>query len=153
LVKFHEPGLPIFLLGHSAGGVIASLYALDHQSVLAGLISESFAYKLPAPAFALPVLKGLGWLAPHLRVLKFKNADFSRYPQVVESNNGENQTARTVASLVRADEKLKASFPHIKLPLLILLGTMDRAALPEGRSDDWRASGISEVPRCRIIGG
>ena len=31
LVKIREPGLPVFLLGHSAGGVVSCLYALDHQ--------------------------------------------------------------------------------------------------------------------------
>ena len=39
--RSNEPGLPVFLLGHSAGGVVACLYALEHQSQLAGLISES----------------------------------------------------------------------------------------------------------------
>lgn len=137
-VKSREPGLPVYLLGHSAGGVVASLYALDHQSGIAGLISESFAFRLPAPAFALSLLKGLGRLAPYLRVLKLRNEDFSRDPEVVEAMNrdpliaGESQTARTVAALVRADEHLTMSFPLIKLPLLILHGTSDRAALPEG---------------------
>lgn len=55
-----QPGLPVFLLGHSAGGVLACLYALDHQNELAGLIVESFAFELPWPDFALAVLKGLG---------------------------------------------------------------------------------------------
>jgi alpha-beta hydrolase superfamily lysophospholipase len=137
-VKAHEPGLPVFLLGHSAGGVISSLYALDHQSELAGLVSESFAFELPAPGFALVALKGLSHIAPHLRVLKLKNEDFSRDPRVVESMNrdpliaGENQTAQAVAELIRADEKLRAGFPRIKLPLLILHGTKDKAAKPDG---------------------
>jgi acylglycerol lipase len=138
LVKAREPGLPVFLLGHSAGGVISSLYAIDHQSGLAGLISESSAFELPAPGFALAALKGLSRIAPHLRVLKLKNEDFSRDLQVVESMNtdpliaGENQTAKTVAELVRADEQLRGDFPVIKLPLLILHGTKDKAARPEG---------------------
>ena len=81
LVKSREPGLPVFLLGHSAGGVVACLYTLDHQAELAGLICESFAFQLPAPDFALAVLKGLSHLAPHAHVLHLKNEDFSRDPQ------------------------------------------------------------------------
>jgi acylglycerol lipase len=137
-VKAREPGLPVFMLGHSAGGVISSLYALDHQAELAGLISESFAFELPAPGFALAALKGLSWIAPHLRVLKLKNEDFSRDPEVVETMNrdpliaGENQTAKTIAELIRADERLRVEFPRIKLPLLILHGTKDKAAKAEG---------------------
>ena len=42
-VKTREPGLPVFLLGHSAGGVIACVYALENQDELTGLICESFA--------------------------------------------------------------------------------------------------------------
>lgn len=137
-VKMREPGLPVFLLGHSAGGVISALYALDHQSEIAGLISESFAFELPAPGFALAALKGLSRIAPHLRVLKLKNGDFSRDPKVVDSMNrdpliaGESETAKTVAELIRADERLRVEFHRIKLPLLIVHGTKDKAAKVEG---------------------
>ena len=54
----------MFLLGHSAGGVVACVYALDHQDELAGLVCESFAHEVPAPDFALAVLKGLSHVAP-----------------------------------------------------------------------------------------
>jgi alpha-beta hydrolase superfamily lysophospholipase len=137
-VKMREPGLPVFLLGHSAGGVISALYALDHQSEIAGLISESFAFELPAPGFALAALKGLSRIAPHLRVLKLKNEDFSSDPKVVDSMNrdpiiaGESETAKTVAELIRADERLRVEFPRITLPLLILHGTKDKAAKADG---------------------
>ncbi|HEX3140496.1 MAG TPA: alpha/beta fold hydrolase, partial [Rhizobacter sp.] len=65
LVKAQEPALPVFLLGHSAGGVIACGYTLQHQAELAGLICESFAFKVPAPDFALAILKGLSYVIPH----------------------------------------------------------------------------------------
>ena len=70
LAKSREPGLPVFLLGHSAGGVISCVYTLEHQAELAGLICESFAFQVPAPDFALAVLKGLSHLAPHAHVLQ-----------------------------------------------------------------------------------
>src|SRR4051812_13939255 len=41
LATTREPDLPVLLLGHSAGGVLACLYAVDHQARLAGLICES----------------------------------------------------------------------------------------------------------------
>jgi alpha-beta hydrolase superfamily lysophospholipase len=136
--KTQEPGLPVFLLGHSAGGVVSCLYTLDHQSEIAGLICESFAHEVPAPDFALAVLKGLSHVAPHAHVLKLKNEDFSRDPKVVAAMNSdpliahESQPTQTVAEMVRADERLKKEFPRIKLPVLILHGTADKATKPSG---------------------
>ena len=89
LVKARNPGLPVFLLGHSAGGVVSCTYALDHQSELAGLVCESFAFKVPAPDAALAIIKGLSYIAPRLPVLKLKNEDFSRDPIAVRALNSD----------------------------------------------------------------
>ena len=138
LAKSREPGLPVFLLGHSAGGVVSCTYTLEHQAGLAGLICESFAFKVPAPDFALGIIKGVSHLAPHLPVLKLKNEDFSREPAAVQALNSdplihnEVQPAATVAALVRADERLEKEFPLIKLPVFILHGTVDKATVPKG---------------------
>lgn len=153
LVKFaksREPGLPVFLLGHSAGGVVSCLYALDYQDELAGLICESFAFQTPAPDFALAVLKGLSHLAPHAHVLHLKNEDFSRDPKAVQAMNEdpliahETQPTRTVAELVRADERLKAGFSRITLPLLILHGTADKAAKSSGSEFFYEDAGSTD---------
>jgi alpha-beta hydrolase superfamily lysophospholipase len=61
MVKAREPGLPVFLLGHRAGGAIACRYALEHRDEITGLICESFAPEIPArekefPGITLPVL-------------------------------------------------------------------------------------------------
>jgi alpha-beta hydrolase superfamily lysophospholipase len=138
LVREREGALPLYILGHSAGGVVACLYTLDHASDLAGLICESFAFKLPAPDFALSILNGLSHVAPHAHVLKLKNADFSRDPQVVAAMNAdlliadESQPLQTVAAMVHADARLERELPDIALPLLILHGTADKATRPSG---------------------
>jgi acylglycerol lipase len=136
--KEREPGLPVFLLGHSAGAVVAVLYALDGQGGLSGFICEDIAFELPAPDFALAVLKGVSHVAPHAHALTLHNADFSRDPAVVEAMDqdpliaGESQPFATMAALVHADERLKADMPKIALPVLIIHGTADKAAKLSG---------------------
>jgi acylglycerol lipase len=138
LAKSRHPGVPVFLLGHSAGGVVSSSYVLDHASEIAGLVCESFAFKVPAPVPVLALIKGISRIAPRLPVLKLRNEDFSRDPDAVRILNsdpltaGEVQPARTVAALVRANERLRREFPRIMLPVFILHGTADKATLPAG---------------------
>jgi acylglycerol lipase len=150
LAKSREPGLPVYLLGHSAGGVVSCLYALEHQARLAGLICESFAIQVGAPDFALAVVKGLSHLAPHARVLRLRNREFSRDPRVVHAMDTdpliahEVQPARTVAELVRADQRLRREFPLITLPVLILHGTADKVTNPKGSQLFYDTAGSSD---------
>ncbi len=136
--KSDNPGVPVFVLGHSAGGVISCIYTLDHQSEINGLICESFAYELPVPDIVLSFLKGLSYITPHTHVFSLKNEDFSRDPEVVESMNndplikGESQPAQTAKVLLNADARLREEFPLINLPVLILHGTEDKATKPSG---------------------
>lgn len=138
IAKSREPGLQVFLLGHSAGGVVGATYLLEHQSELAGFICEDFAFQVPAPSFAIAAIKGLSHIAPDLGVLALKNEFFSRDPDVVAALNadpliaGETQPAITVAALAHADDRLHDAFPEITIPLLILHGTADKATVYKG---------------------
>jgi acylglycerol lipase len=138
LAQSTHPGLPTFLLGHSAGGVLAAIYVLEHADKLRGFICESFAFQVPAPDFAVAVLKGLSHLFPHAHVLRLNNEDFSRDPAVVAFMNAdpliahEVQPTKTVQQLSLADERLKTAMAAIQLPLLILHGTADKATKPSG---------------------
>ncbi|NYT40260.1 lysophospholipase [Sphingomonas sp. R-74633] len=150
IAKSRHPGLKAFLLGHSAGGVTGASYVLDNQAELAGFICESFAFQVPAPGFALAAIKGLSHIAPHLGVLKLKNEDFSRDPDVVAALNAdpyikdETQPAATVAALVRADERLREEFPTITIPVLILHGTEDHATVCHGSEFFYETTGSSD---------
>ncbi len=148
--KAREPGAPVLLFGHSAGGVVACLYALEQQRGLAGLICESFAFELPAPGFALAVLKGLSHVAPHTHSLTLKNETFSRDASVVAKMNadpliaGEAQPISTVAAMVRADERLARDFSRLTLPVLILHGKADADAKWSGSQRFYDAAGSSD---------
>lgn len=138
IAKDRNPGLPVYLLGHSAGGVVSCTFALDHQEQIDGLICESFAFQVPAPGFVLAAIKGISHVAPHLGVLTLHMKDFTRDAgalAVLEADpltKGETQPAATVAALVRADERLHDSFGDITLPVLILHGTADKATVCGG---------------------
>lgn len=150
IAKKRDPGLPVFLLGHSAGGVTSCSYALDNQAELAGFICESFAFQVPAPGFALAAIKGLSHIAPRLGVLTLKNEDFSRDPVTVAALNAdpltanETQPAATVAALVRADERLREEFPRLTLPLLIMHGTADKATVCHGSEYFYENAGSTD---------
>jgi alpha-beta hydrolase superfamily lysophospholipase len=138
VARSREPGLPVFLLGHSAGGVIASAYTLTHQDELAGLICESYAFQVPAPAPVLALVRWLSGPFPKLRVLKLPNKEFSRLPEVVAALNAdplianEKQTALTVAQMLVGIDRLKRGFPTLRLPVLIAHGTADKVTVPAG---------------------
>ncbi len=138
VARAREPGLPVFLLGHSAGGVIASAYTLGHQDELAGLICESYAFQVPAPDAVLSLVRWLSGPFPTLRVLKLPNKEFSRIPEVVTALNAdplianEKQTALTVAQMLVGIDRLKRGFPTLRLPVLIAHGTADKVTVPAG---------------------
>lgn len=148
--KSRQPGLPVFVLGHSAGGVISCVYTLEHQEELAGLICESFAFRVPAPDIALTAFKGLSHLAPHAHLFKLKNEDFSRDPEAVNAMNtdplieNETQPLQTLAEMVRADERIEREFPLITLPVFILHGTADNATKFSGSQFFYDTAGSKD---------
>lgn len=150
LARSKHPELPVYLLGHSAGGVTSVTYALDNQDRIAGLICESFAFRVFAPNFALKLLEGASHIAPHAHVLKLKMEDFSRDPEWVAALNadpltlGEVQPVQTVASLARAGERFEREFGRITLPVLIMHGTGDKATRPDGSQQFFDEAGSAD---------
>lgn len=138
LAKAKYPSLPVYVLGHSAGGVVSVAFTHKHAGEIAGLVCESFAFQVPSPDFVLAALKGISHLAPHAHVLALKNKDFSRDPAVVAQMDAdpliahETQPTKTVAEMVRADEQLKRDMPDFRVPVLILHGTADVVTKPQG---------------------
>ncbi|HEV7645067.1 MAG TPA: alpha/beta hydrolase [Pyrinomonadaceae bacterium] len=136
--RSENPGVPVYMLGHSAGGVIASSYVFEHQQEIAGLVCESFAYDVGLPHLAQLALEGASHLIPHLPVYSLKNEIFSRDPAVVEAMNNdpliknESQPAQTSSELLKAAERLGKNMPNFNVPVFIIHGTDDKATRPAG---------------------
>lgn len=138
IARSEHPGLPVYVLGHSAGGVIASSYVYEHQDEIAGLVCESFAFDVGLPHLVQLALEGIGKLLPHVHVFSLNNADFSRDPAHVERMNNdplihkESQPAETARVLLVAAEALKEHMPTFNVPVFIIHGTEDKATRPAG---------------------
>ena len=136
--RAEHPDLPVYVLGHSAGGVVASTYAFEHQDTIAGLICESFAFDVGLPDIANLLIKGISHITPHLHIFTLKNEIFSRDPKVVEAMNSdplikdESQPADTAAALVKGGEALRENMPNITIPVFIIHGTDDKATRYQG---------------------
>ena len=138
IARMENPGLPVCVLGHSVGGVIASSYVFEHQPEIAGLICESFALDVGLPQLAQLALEGASHLIPHLPVYSLKNEIFSRNPDVVAQMNNdplianEKQPAETASEVLKAAARLKENMPKFNVPVFIIHGTADKATRPEG---------------------
>jgi alpha-beta hydrolase superfamily lysophospholipase len=135
-------GLPLYVLGHSFGGLITSLYALDHGAALAGLVLTSpfYALALPVPAPKVWAGKLFSRLLPALALPSgLKGSDVSRDPEVQKAYdadplNNKKATARWFTEGRRAQAEVLARAPQLSVPLLMVAGAADRvAAAPHAR--------------------
>lgn len=138
IARTENPGLSVYVLGHSAGGVIATSYVYEHQDEIAGLVCHSFAFDVGLPHLVQLALEGIAKIVPHLHVFSLNNADFSRDPEHVERMNNdplihkESQPAETARVMLLAAEALKENMPDLRVPVLIIHGTDDKATRPAG---------------------
>jgi acylglycerol lipase len=139
LARRQQPGVPLFLLGHSLGGTIALRYVLQHQDSLDGLILSGpvAAIDLPPAPLRLAAM-ALSAVAPWMPVLAVDPATISRDPREVEAYRTDplvhhgKLPVRTVAEIASATEAFPEQVPSLTLPLLLVHGSEDRLAPVEG---------------------
>lgn len=127
------PGLPVFLLGHSMGGLVSALAVGPHQSQFAGLILSAAAIQtpLPPPPLQVFVVRLLSQILPHIGVMQLSPAEVSRDPAVVQDyiddplNHTGKLSARLVVELFANMQSLQQQASGLTLPLLILHGSAD----------------------------
>lgn len=133
-------GVPIFLLGHSMGGLIASNYLLRHQGDFVGAILSGPAIKtdLQPGVVQMLLLRLLALLAPRLGMLQLDAQGVSRDPEVVRKYVEDplvfhgKMSARMLRELFAGMSMIQAGAANITLPMLILHGGADVMTAPEG---------------------
>lgn len=136
-------GQPVFLLAHSLGGLIASLFVIDERSDVSGLILSAPVVKLGRDysPFKIGASLALGRAFPHLPMVRFKSSSVSRDPVVVRAYEDDELVyhgrtpARTASEIVRAVQRLQASVERISIPLLVMHGSRDQVADVDGSKE------------------
>jgi len=135
-----EPGKPVFLLGHSLGGLIGVVYLLDHQAELKGAVLSAPLIKppgnvTPAAAFMSKVFSAL---LPKFGILAFDRNGVSQDPAVVQAYVDDplvyrgKITARLTSEIGKAMQTIGSEANRITLPILIVQGSADSLVDPAG---------------------
>jgi alpha-beta hydrolase superfamily lysophospholipase len=136
VTRARAEGLPVYLLGHSFGGLIGSLFAVDKGSLLAGLVLTSPFFELALPVSAPKIWAGkvFSKLLPALALpTGLTGADVSRDPEVqraydADPLNNKKATARWFTEASAAQAEILARAAQVTLPLLMVAGAADRVA-------------------------
>lgn len=148
-------GEATFILGHSMGGAIASLYAIVDRPRVAGIVLSGPALGAAhGPGIVARAMLVAGRIAPRLPMVRLDAAAVSRDPGVVlrYRNDPFVYTGRVraglVAAMIRAARHIDDRVHHITLPLLIMHGTEDKlASHHHSRAFHERASSADKTLR------
>ncbi len=135
-----RPNKPVFLIGHSMGGLIGAIYLLEHQAGLTGAVLSGPAVKVPdkiTPAVVF-VGKVLSALMPKFGLLGLEAEGVCRDPAVVNAYVNDplvhrgKTTARLAAEMLKAMRRISTQAGKITLPIMIVQGGSDRLVDPAG---------------------
>lgn len=138
LMQSESPTQPLFMLGHSLGGVIALDYVLQHPKALSGLITMAPAI---GPVGISPVKLAIGKILSRLWPRFTLNSGIapnsgSHDPAIVVAYANDplrhrKGTARLVTEYFKTTHFIHSHLQALTLPTLILHGSHDVVALPE----------------------
>lgn len=138
-VHARYPNLPLFLLAHSMGGAIAITLTLETDVKMAGVILCG-AYLKPPPIlrWGITFVRLLARFLPRLPTVRLDNWPISHDPAVIEAYQRDplvyqgRMPLRVAAELLRIGKWLEAHMVVVDVPLLIMHGTADSLADPDG---------------------
>ena len=140
MVRGWQEGKPIFIMGHSMGGLITCYYLLDHQADFKGAILSAPAIKVSDSISSTTITMGkmLSVIAPKAGVLALDPTGISRDPEVVKAYVEDplvfhgKTPARLAAEMLKAMQRVTQEVEKITLPIIVVQGSEDKLVDPDG---------------------
>jgi alpha-beta hydrolase superfamily lysophospholipase len=141
LIRKENETAKVFLVGHSMGGLIAVKYTVEHQKDLAGLILSSPTLKVGSSVSSRDIIiaRIVAKLFPKTGIAGLDYSAISRDKRVIDSYIHDPLVytgkirARLACELIKAMvHRLPSEMSKIKLPVLIMQGSLDSLSNPEG---------------------
>ncbi|MCJ7715096.1 MAG: alpha/beta hydrolase, partial [Anaerolineales bacterium] len=138
MIKKWQPGLPIYLVGHSLGGLIGASFLIDHQEKVNGAILSGSLVMVPeyVSDFTIKIGTIISKIIPKIRLIAIDKSGLSRDTQVVTNYindplvyNGKS-TARILSVINDGISYVAEKGSSITLPILLLHGGQDRICDP-----------------------
>jgi acylglycerol lipase len=130
--------IPVVMVGHSMGAMIALRYAGHHQHRLDGLALSGALASIEASRGLRIVGRAISSVAPKLGLIAIDSSLISRDPAVVEAYRTDplvhrgKLPARTAAEIADTVAGFPGRVHEITIPTLIMYGTEDRLCPPAG---------------------
>ena len=137
-VRAQTPEVPLFLFGHSMGGLVVLKHVLDRNPSPRGLLLSAPAIQINPDLAPLVrrIAQFIGRWFPTLPTTRSPQGAISRDPDVVaEAQNDPlnyhgRVLARTGAEMLRAGRDVQTNLSALDDPFLVIHGTADRLATP-----------------------
>ena len=139
MAKQAYPALPVIIIGHSLGGLVAATFCAKHPTEANGLILSAPAYDVvPLPGMLRLLAMGLNRLCPK-RLIRYPSTgkNLSHDPEIVHAFRTDPLvqsagTPRFYHEFFKMNRYLHDHANQITVPTLILQGTDDTTVFPEG---------------------
>lgn len=139
MIQGWHPGTPIFMLGHSMGGLIGTCFLFDYQDKFKGAVISAPAVKVGASISSVAIfLAKQRSNPPQARPAGVDVSAVSSDPQVVKDYNNDplvyrgKTTARLGAVLLDAIQRVTAEAGALRLPFIVVQGSADTLVDPDG---------------------
>ena len=147
-----QAGAPMLLFGHSFGGLVAALSALDDPSPWKGLVLSApfFGLGLEVPAIKIAAGRLASRIYPKLGLPSgLEGKDMTHDPAKAKDYDADplvfkNATARWFTETTAAQQRALASASRLTMPLYMTFGTADKVASMKAAKRFFDAAGSAD---------